>query len=378
MEKKDLRVLFIVSWYGPKGPSPTGGIFHYELVRELNKYCKCAIFYPYDRDSAIPFEKNIEWDIETYRSRYRLQDKVKNRVYMIKCMKYIVKTFKPNIIHGNVATEAGRFAVMLGRMFRIPVVISEHSSPDYSGVTSFPHHFYAQNVYKHSAYTTCVSDYVTKRLSELFPKYKFHTVYNGIIVPDSSTIQHGMYRKEGKVNFVIVAEIYDKEIKGLQFLLPAIKKLKDSGYDFVLHHVGGGDYLDIYINLAKELNIDDKIVFHGSFTKEQVYNLVSDMDFMVSASLVESFGCSIAEGAMFGCPAVVTRCGGLESIVDEETGIVVDKESEEALFGGLEKMLRDYHQYDRIKIKERAINKFSLDAVTQKYLSIYLDVLNNK
>ena len=77
--------------------------------------------------------------------------------------------------------------------------------------------------------------------------------------------------------------------------------------------------------MAKDMEIDDVITFHGRFTKAQVYDLLSDMDFMASSSLVESFGCSIAEGAMFGCPAVVTRCGGVESIVNDKTGLVVDK-----------------------------------------------------
>lgn len=378
MENKKYNVLMMVSWYGPKADRLSGGIFHYEQVKSLNKFCNCAIYYPYDRTLDTPTYSGVDWGIKTYRSKYALEKKIRNRVYMIKAMKLIVKEFKPDIIHGNVATEAGRFAIMLGKLFNIPVIISEHSAVEASGVLTFPHHMYANVVYKLSDYNSCVSDKLTERLREIFPKYTFHTIYNGIpaeSVYQSNTTKTDRYRKDESINASVVAGFYDKNIKGFQFLLPAIKKLVDEGENILFHFVGGGTYLDYYKNMAKDLGIEDVCIFYGTCQKQEVYDIVSEMDFMVSASLFESFGCSIAEGMMLGKPAVVTRCGGLESIVNSETGILVDAGSSDELYHGIKRMMKEYSGYSQDQLKDYALNKFEVDHISKQYMEVYEKVL---
>lgn len=370
-----INVLFMVSWYGPQGPNPTGGIFHYEQAKELNKYCNCAIYYPYDRNITDNVVSDVEWGIKTYRSKYSLEKKVRNRICMFQAMKRIVKEFNPDIIHGNVATEAGRFAVILGKIFGIPVIISEHSSTDYSGVREFPHHFYANYVYGLSKFNTCVSDYLKEQLSEIFPKYEFHVVYNAISLNDNRESDNE-YKVAGKVNLCCVAGFYDETIKGIQFLLPAFKKLIDDGEDVFLHLVGGGDYLSHYIELAKELGIYDATKFYDAVPRMTALDIIESSDFIVSASLVESFGCFIAEGVMLGKPAVGTRCGGPQSIIDDENGILVEKGSTEALYSALKEMVHSYHNYDRENISRKAADKFSIENITKQYIDIYKQVLN--
>ena len=67
---------------------------------------------------------------------------------MFRAMRRIVEEFQPDVIHGNVATEGGRFAIMMGKIFHIPVIITEHSTVEASNVEHFPHYYYAKNVYK--------------------------------------------------------------------------------------------------------------------------------------------------------------------------------------------------------------------------------------
>ena len=366
----------MVSWYGPQGDQPTGGIFHYEQAQELNKYCNCAIYYPYDRYIDQPVTYGEEWGVKTYRSKYKLENKLRNRLNMYRAMKRIVKEFKPDIIHGNVATEAGRFAAILGLLFHIPVVISEHSSAEYSGVDCWPHHFYAWYSYGLSRYNTCVSDHLTERLSQIFPKYEFHTVYDGIKAPAPASAAVGEnYKKEGYINISVVAGFYDQWIKGFHLILPALKRLKCDGEKVMLHVLGGGDWLEHYKNMATELGIDDIIIFYGNCSKQKVYDIVSQMDYSLSASHVESFGCSLAEAAMLGRPMVATRCGGPESIVDENSGILIAPDSEDELYDAMKRMNRMYTTYDQESISRRATEKFEIGRITKQYLDIYNEVL---
>lgn len=378
MEQK-LNVLMMVSWYGPKAEKLRGGSFHYELAKGLNEFCNCAIYMPYDKWMEEKFSSEIEWGIQTYRSKYKLENKIRNRFYMYQAMKQISQEFHPDIILANVATEVGRFAVIFGKMFGLPVVVAEHSAIEASGVKKFPHHLYAKIAYGMSQYNVCVSDKLAENLHEIFPKYEFHTIYNGIHdVNDFQLTTQTSYRFEGKVNMALVAALYDKNIKGFQYLLPVMKRLKAERADIVLHVVGAGEYLNYFQNMAKKLDIEDCCIFYGRKSREEVYQIVSEMDFMVSASIFESFGCSIAEGQMVGKPAVVTRCGGLESIVNEDTGIIVEKEDEEALYQGILYMMKHYKDYDAKQLQEIARKRFSVRSVSEKYMEVFQSILDTK
>ncbi len=371
-----MNVLVMVSWYGSQGEKLAGGNFHYDLAVGLNQLCNCAIYYPYDRYITQPYTSEVEWGIRTFRSQYALEKKFRNRLYMYQAMKKIVKEFKPDVIHGQVATEAGRFAVMLGEIFRIPVVISEHSAMEASGVTSFPHYYYAKRVYRKSSYNTCVSDGLTEGLKKLFPKDEFHTVYNAIPFMEMGESKVS-YRRDDCVNMIMVAGLYDRYIKGLQYVLPSLKRIKEEGKQVCFHFVGEGEYLQEYKDKAKQLGLADDCIFYGFCEKQKVYEIMKQMDFFICASIFESFSCTTAEAMMMGKPVLATRCGGPESIVTQQTGILVDKESEQAIYEGLIEMIQAYNQYSSKDIAEYAYNTFSVENISRQYFEIYERVLKN-
>ena len=376
IKQSAINVLMMVSWYSSYDGTMKAGGFHKMQAIELNKYCNCAIYYPYDRSLDIAYTRCIEDGVITYRSGYKLEKKVRNRYFMLKAMKEIIEDFHPDVIHGNVATESGRFAVILGQIFHIPVMVTEHSAVEASGVTSFPHYFYAKRVYKYSRYNACVSDHLTSQLSKIFPKYGFHTIYDGIQDINLAEISHVIkYRVDHCINACIVAAFYDRNIKGMQYLIPAIKKLHDEGTNIFIHVVGGGEYLHEYEQLSEKENMTSYVRFYGDCLHEKVLEIDSEMDFTISASIFESFGCAVAEGMMLGKPCVATKSGGTESIIDVNNGLLVEKESKESLYEGIKKMCRIYDRYDSEFISKEAHDRFSIDVITKKYLEIYHEIM---
>lgn len=372
-----MRVLMMVSWFDLYIPNDIPISFHYEQALGLKQLCDIAIYYPYDKQINSAFDKNEEGGVCVYRSKYQLENKIRNRYYMYHAMKKIVREFSPDIIHAQVATEAGRFAIVLGFLFHIPVMITEHSSPDYSGVNSFPHHMYANFAYRFSKYNACVSDYVTQKLQQLFPKYSFHTVYNGI--PDRNIDNNtGNYYIKGFTNICLVAGLYDIYIKGIPTLLNVIQDLKKNGYQIVLHIVGGGEYLEYFKDMAKKLEISDICLFHGSVNKDMVYKVISQMDFLVSSSQVESFGCSIAEATILGKPVVATDCGGPASIVNNSNGILVEKGNAAEIKSAIIQMQSSYQTYNSAQIRKNAIDKYGIKTISKQYFDIYQDILNRQ
>lgn len=371
-----MNVLFVVSWYySITQKNPVGG-FHAEQARSLAEHCNIALYYPYERNLDVSVCKNEELGIITYRSKYRLEDKIKNRINMYRAFKEIIEEFKPDIIHGHVGTEAGRFAVSYGKLFGIPVILTEHSSADLSGVRTFPHHLYAWMSYRGSRYNACVSDKLTADLSAIFKKYRFHTIYNGINVPkiiDTSV----NYRVPNKINMVLVASMYDRDIKGIPVLLPVLRRIKEEGNDFAIHFVGDGAYRIDFEKMAEENGIASECIFHGRKNREEVFAIVSQMDFLLSVSRYESFGCTMAEAALVGTPILASNSGGSASIVNSENGILLSEYSSDAIYEGIKAMMQRYNEFDKEEIKAYAKQKFDIDVITSKYLSVYKMVLEN-
>lgn len=374
MEKK-MNVLMIPTWYSSADAEVmTAGVFHYEQSMALKKYCNMALYYPYDTNLTCDFMKSEEKGLLTYRSRL-YPGKLLKYVYWIRDFIKINKEFQPDILHAHVASMAGRLAVMLGKIFHIPVVITEHNAIELMGLESVKMRKINQFSYHNSQANVCVSSDSMNRLRGYFKNEQFQVIHNGIINPNSVKKQKEEYAKKDRINCCIVAAFYSKDIKGYQYLLPALKQLLDKKLPITLHICGGGDYYDYYVNMAHELGIIEHCIFYGNCNREKVYSIISQMDFSISASIFECSGVSVQEAMLLGKPLVVTKSGGANSLVTPETAIVVERESTGALVEGIAQMVERLSEFDEEKIKAYAFVNFEIDEVSKKYVKLYESIL---
>ncbi len=373
MEKKR-NILMIPTWYSPANAEViTTGIFHYEQSIALKKYCNVALYYPFDTDVEVDFTMAEEKGIMTFRSRF-YSGKVGKYVRWFRDFEKILKEFQPDIIHAHVASMAGKLAILLGKKYHIPVVITEHNAIELMGLESWKTRKLNQLVYHNSKANVSVSRNLQERLQKVFKKETFQVIHNGIIQRELPP-KECCYAKEGSINCCIVAAFYNKEVKGYQYLIPAIKELSDQGIRITLHICGGGDYYDYYVNMAHELGVSEQCVFYGNCDKDKVYAIVDQMDFCISASIFESAGVAAQEAMLLGKPLVVTKSGGTNSLVTEETAIVVERGSTDALVEGIKQMVQCYSKFDCEKIKTYAYENFEIDQVSKKYVTLYEEVL---
>jgi len=379
-----MKVLMIASWYSPKNAEVmSAGVFHYEQSMALKPYCETALYYPYDENLETAFEKNIERDLLTYRRRLPKTkiSKIKSLLLitnMLRDLKNICKEYKPDILHAHCAATTGTVVALFGKVFGYPVVITEHSPMEHMPLDQASVKRKIAYAYANSDANVCVSINSMERLQEQFPNCKFQVIYNGILSPENVLMKKQVYALPGRINCCIVAAFYSKDIKGYQHLLPAIAKLKADGVPIVLHICGGGDWFEYYVNMAKELGIDDCCVFYGNCTKDEVYSIVSQMDFNISASLYECSGVSVEEALLLGKPMLVTRSGGANSLVNEDVAIVVDKGSDEALVEGIKQMIGRLSSFEKDTIYAYAFENFEIDQVSRRYMYLYETVLGNK
>ena len=374
----------VVSWYSPKDAEVmSAGVFHYEQSMALKPYCDTALYYPYDENLSSDFEKSEERGLLTFRrklSKVKIP-KISFFVQLIKILsdlKKICKEFKPDVIHAHCAIPAGFAATLFGKFYGIPVVITEHNPIEHFALNKPNVKSQVKFAYSKSKANICVSNDSMNKMKSNFKDCDFSVIYNGIYSPEVIGNDGINYRVDGKINCCIVAAFYSKDIKGYQYLIPAIAELKKQGKPVVLHIVGGGEYFDYYVNLAKELDVQDLIIFHGNCEKKKVYSLVSQMDFNISASIYECSGVSVEEALLLGRPMLVTRSGGANSLVNDNVAIVVDRGSTEALVDGIEKMVEKLSQFNQSEIYNYAFENFEIDQVSQKYMKLYNSILEKK
>lgn len=367
-----MKILFIVNWYTPKKNKVFGaGVFHYEQAMALRQYCDIRLYWPFDTE-AEEFSGEYEHDLYTYRSPWR--EKENKIVWLRRTRKHfikIIKEFKPDLLHANVAYPAGLLMLICNNRYRLPMVLTEHAPIEQMYLYNPIRRWMRGYVYRHMIKNICVSKDSKARLEKIYPNVKYQVIYNAVIDPEQLRDDGEKYRRDNMINCAIVAAFYDKEVKGYQYLIPAMRILKAKGKNMVLHICGGGQYKDFYKAYADKLKVADNCIFYGQCDRQKVYSIVRQMDFCISSSVYECSGVSVQEEMLLGKPVLVTRSGGANSLTTKETAIVVDRNSTEALAEGIMKMMKKYNEFDQEKIRKYARENFEISRVTERYLGLY-------
>lgn len=131
---KKLKILFLPAWY-PSETHPVSGIFIQEHAKAVSQYCNIRVLYAERADtpsgSFYQCEEKVEDGLETLRIKYQKSPIPKTTyfIYLWSILKGFHKLVNsgwiPDIIHAHVYS-AGVPAVLLGKIYKIPVVITEH------------------------------------------------------------------------------------------------------------------------------------------------------------------------------------------------------------------------------------------------------------
>ncbi len=369
-----MKVLMMPTWYSNHDDEVfSAGIFHYEQSISLMEHVDVALFFPYDNYYTKGFYKKVEKGLLTYRSGKR--SRYSSRLFRIMDFIKVIRDFKPDIVHAHVAGGAGKLAIRVGVLLNIPVIVTEHNPVEMMHLDNHRIFNTIKRVYKKSSYNICVSKGLKNKLAEVFPDYTFNVLHNGVFDPYISGFDGKKYAFDGSYNCAIVASFYDKNVKGYQYLLPAIKSIIKEGIKIKLHICGGGEYLDYYKQMSIDLGIDTNCIFYSHCEKKKVYSIMSQMDFCISSSLYESAGVSVQESILLGKPVLVTKSGGADSLVNDDSAVIVETGSVEALVNGIKEIINRKADFSENRIREFGIKNYEMSSITKKHVNIYRQVL---
>jgi glycosyltransferase involved in cell wall biosynthesis len=138
---------------------------------------------------------------------------------------------------------------------------------------------------------------------------------------------------DGAFRFVSVARLAHQ--KGHDVLLRAIAMARPRLPDFRVTLVGSGPEERTLKDMARDLAVDDVVIFTG-YTTDPAQHLV-DADCFVLASRWEGFGVALVEALRVGLPVLATTCdfGPADLITEPALGRLVASEDAAALADGL-------------------------------------------
>jgi len=130
--------------------------------------------------------------------------------------------------------------------------------------------------------------------------------------------------------------------------------------------------------LAKELGIQNKVVFSGRVDAPHMPALYQAADVMLNPSRVDNMPNSILEALACGVPVVSTNVGGIRFLVEhEKTALLVPAEDHQAMAAAAIRVLRDHQLNDDLRQAGLDfVQQFSWPIVRDNWLAVYRQAIS--
>jgi glycosyltransferase involved in cell wall biosynthesis len=162
--------------------------------------------------------------------------------------------------------------------------------------------------------------------------------------------------------------------KNLESLLGALSRLRVSRPDFILDIAGDGqpDYVSSVKKLVSDLQISDRVRWHGHVDDRGKIDLFLGATAFVLPSLSENFGIAVVEALAAGVPCVVTREVAIHDEIEKAgAGVIVGTDSESIALG-LDDLLSNKSRLKQMRSAAlRVAETFSLAAMGERLENLY-------
>lgn len=213
-----------------------------------------------------------------------------------------------------------------------------------------------------------VSNFTKEHALQVNPNLKIEVINNGIeinSITEKRTISN-------EINLVTVGNLTYR--KGQQNVIKALPLLKEYFPNIHYHCIGIPTEKVAFSALAKELNVEHNVTFHGKLddlTKSQILNKATT--FIMLSDIVkndfEGFGIAILEANNIGLPAIGSNNSGIaDAISDGFSGILVNPHCSEEISNAVKTIKESYSKFSLNSICWA--QKFEWKNVIEKYVKI--------
>lgn len=169
---------------------------------------------------------------------------------------------------------------------------------------------------------------------------------------------------EKRLRLILVANLYPN--KHPLVFCETVKRLREMGFEAEGVIIGDGPERPSIEEWRRTSGMESALCLTGKVPNTEVFQRVSEADFLVSAAVGEPYGRGIAEAMAMGTPAVSHRSGGPgDFITHGRDGLLVDDLDAAAFAQAIAETARDASSWNRMSVNARhlAQTEWTKDAV---------------
>jgi teichuronic acid biosynthesis glycosyltransferase TuaC len=280
----------------------------------------------------------------------------------------------PDVLYPHNIFYGGVLASRLSRAFDVPSILLEHSSSFLEGLIIFPGQpSLIRETLQNTQARFVVGSSLIRALQAYSPQAQIEVLGN--VIDTDFFVPAPEPPPRTPFTFTVIAQLKERR-KGFDILIDAFHRAF-AGRDDVRLIIRGSGALrpEIEAQIA-QLGLQAQVQILGEYMSlEALRSLIWRSHAIVCSSTVETFAVSIAEGMSCGKPVVVTRCGGPEDYVTEESGIIVEPGDAAALADGMTQMVADYQRFEPERIRRVCLERYSERAIVQRIEAAYDSIL---
>jgi glycosyltransferase involved in cell wall biosynthesis len=387
------NLLVISNSYPDKENKYVGGIFVKEQVNYLKKYFEnvyvispAAFGFEYLRKTT---QKNYKIDnVYTYFPKYfnfplfyfHLRDLW---VYLEKRAIHTLlenEKIKFDLIHAHFTWPSGAVAVELKKEYKVPVLITEHTSMEFKRVIEKKDPEYIKawklcnNIIRVRKNDITLFDSVGIQLD------KVSCIPNGYDDRKFTELDEQMCRENlnlphDKTIILNVGNLYG-EVKGHKYLIGAMAEVVKHRNDVLCIIVGSGKLKNKIEKQIRNLNLENHVKLVGAKSHDEIPLWMNAADLFLLPSLNEGNPTVMFEALGCGKPFVGTRVGGIpEIIINDKLGILVEPGDTEGLAHAILRALET--EWDEEYIREYA-EQFTWDNIAKQIMKVYKSVVKSE
>ena len=358
MAVKSKKILLITSEFPPL----PGGIGNHAYL--LSKYLKQS---NYEISILTDYRSIMEDDSFDSKLEFKIT-RIKRNIFTY--LNRIIKSFYL-VKRNEIIINSGKFSLWIGAILTLfykskKFIAVLHGSEIKAG------NRYLQYLTRWSLLQyddlIAVSNFTKDYALTVHPKLKIKVINNGIVI--DSIVEERTFNKE--INLVTVGNVTYR--KGQQNVINALPLLKQYFPMIHYHCVGISTEQNTFEKLARELNVEHDVTFHGKLDdidkdhilkKATVFIMLSD----IIKNDFEGFGIAILEANYLGLPAIGSDNSGItDAIKNNFSGRLVNPHKPEEVLDAVKIILDSYPDFSR-NAKEWA-KQFDWENVVKEYVKI--------
>lgn len=380
----------------PNRDEPSRGVFVKERVRHFQDHASLKVVVPISvytkarlrRNGKIsPREERIAGlDVRhpTYfyfPGMFKAADGFLLFLSSVRILAAIRKDFPFDMIDAHYAYPDGYAAVLLGKLFRVPVSITLRGNDVTLLPTFRARRWFVKRALEHADLLIAVSGGLMRKASEVLGREKeIHVVMNSVDQDAFRIMDRTDARRElgidddGRIILSVGALI---ERKGFHYLIEAFASLPDEvRKDAKVYIVGGSggekNHEPVLKKLVRQHGLEDRVVFWGPSSHGELLRIYNAADLFCLFSEREGCPNVLMEAIACGLPSVV--CGDWADrrmIPGDEIGYIVSSRDPSVLGKAIRKALDA--GWDRERIRGYSLEN-SWRTVAEKTMALYRDI----